>query len=136
MNFKLIKGTFFIRNKSVFIGITCYFITIVLVAIFTPGTCDSGDSITHFLLSKYAFQHPGNFLNHWAKRLLVLLRAPFAVFGFIGIKLFNCCVAALTVWFTYKVATKLNYKYGWLAALFLCFTPVFFCSYFFRRKFL
>lgn len=130
MNFKLIKNTSFTRDKSVMIGITCYFITIVLVAIFTPGTCDSGDSITHFLFSKYAFQHPENFLNHWAKPLFVLLSAPFAAFGFVGIKLFNCCVAVLTVWFTYKVATKLNYKYAWLAALFLCFTPGFFIHIF------
>lgn len=130
MNFKAVKNNFDRQDKSVLIGIFCYFITIVLVAINTQGTCDSGDSITHFLFSKYAFLHPENFLNHWAKPLFVLLTAPFAQFGFLGIKLFNCCIAALTAWFSYKVAKKFNYKNAWLVAVFLGFTPGYFIHIF------
>ena len=130
MNFNVIKNNFDRQDKNVLIGIICYFITIVSVAINTHGTCDSGDSITHFLFSKYAFLHPENFLNHWAKPLFVLLSAPFAQFGFVGIKLFNCCIAALTAWYCYKVAKKLNYKNAWLVAVFLCFTPGYFIHIF------
>ena len=118
------------EDKAVLVGIVLYFFIIGLVAINTTGTCDSGDSITHFLFSKYAFQHPENFLNHWAKPLFVLLSAPFAQAGFIGIKLFNCIIAALAAWLSYKVAKKLNYKNAWLAAVFLCFTPGYFIHIF------
>ncbi|MES2590361.1 MAG: glycosyltransferase family 87 protein [Bacteroidota bacterium] len=120
----------FKENNFVFIGIVCYFIALLLIAIFKDGTCDSGDSITHFLFSKYAFEHPENFLDHWAKPLFVLLSSPFAQFGFTGIKVFNCCIAALTVWLTYKTALILNYKNAWLAAIFLCFTPGYFIHIF------
>lgn len=130
MDFKAVKSNFDKEDKNVLISIFCYFIALVYVAINTKGTCDSGDSITHFLYAKYAFKHPSNFLNHWAKPLFVLLSAAFAQFGFVGIKLFNCCVAVLTVWISYKVAKKLNYKNAWLAAVFLCFTPGYFIHIF------
>ncbi|MES2284471.1 MAG: hypothetical protein V4547_02200 [Bacteroidota bacterium] len=129
MIFEAIRSKFDKQDQRVLIGIAIYFIIIVLVAINTVGTCDSGDSVTHFLFSKYAFQHPGNFLNHWAKPLFVLLSAPFAQTGFIGIKLFNCIIAAFTAWFSYKVAKK-NYKNAWLAAVFFCFTPGYFIHIF------
>lgn len=118
------------QDQRVLIGTALYFVIIVLIALNTVGTCDSGDSITHFLFSKYAFKHPENFLNHWAKPLFVLLSAPFSQTGFIGIKLFNCIIAAFTVWLSYKVAKKINYKNAWLAAVFLCFTPGYFIHIF------
>ncbi|MES2139471.1 MAG: hypothetical protein V4511_07160 [Bacteroidota bacterium] len=130
MIFKTIKDKFDKQDQRVLIGIGLYFFIIVLIAINTSGTSDSGDSITHFLFSKYAFQHPENFLNHWAKPLFVLLSAPFSQSGFMGIKLFNCIVAAFTAWFSYKIAKKINYKNAWLAAVFLCFTPGYFIHIF------
>ncbi len=130
MSFKAINDNFDTEDRGVLLGVICYFVAIVLVAITTNGTCDSGDSITHFLYSKYAFRHPENFLNHWAKPLFVLLSAPFAQLGFVGMKLFNCCIAALTAWYSYKVVKKLNYKNAWLAAVFLCFTPGYFIHIF------
>ena len=130
MNIKLINSYFDKQDKRVFIGIISYFIALILIAVNTNGTCDSGDSITHFLYSKYAFKHPENFLNHWAKPLFVLLSAPFAQAGFVGIKIFNCIIAALTVWFSYKTTKILNFKNAWLAAVFLCFTPGYFTHIF------
>jgi hypothetical protein len=125
-----LKKIFDKQDKLVLIGIASYFVALVTIAINTNGTCDSGDSITHFLFSKYAFQHPENFLNHWAKPLFVLLSSPFAQFGFVGIKLFNCIVAAATAWFTYQTAKKINYKNAWLATVFICFTPGYFTHIF------
>jgi hypothetical protein len=118
------------RDSYVLLGIVSYFITIAIIAVSTKGTCDSGDSLIHFLFSKYAFRHPENFLDHWAKPLFVLLSAPFAQAGFVGMKLFNCCVAAFTAWFCYKTAKTLAYKHDWLAVLLLCFTPGYFIHIF------
>ncbi|MCE9539998.1 MAG: hypothetical protein K8R85_12385, partial [Bacteroidetes bacterium] len=127
---KFIRDKFDKQDQRVLIGISLYFVILVLVAINTSGTSDSGDSITHFLFSKYAFQHPENFLNHWAKPLFVLLSAPFSQTGFIGIKVFNCIIAVFSAWFSYKIAKKINYKNAWLTAVFLCFTPGYFVHIF------
>ncbi len=130
MDFKLTNLKFDKQDKRVLSGIILYFMALVFIAVNTNGTCDAGDSITHFLFSKYAFKHPENFLNHWAKPLFVLLSAPFAQLGFIGIKLFNCIIAAFSAWFSFKIAKKLNFRNAWLAALFLCFTPGYFIHIF------
>ncbi len=110
------------QNKLVLLATICYFIFLITLAVTTNGTCDSGDSISHFLFSKYAFKHPQNFIDHWAKPLFVLLSAPFAQMEFVGIKLFNCLVATFTIWITYLSAKKLNFKNAWLAPLLLAFT--------------
>lgn len=104
-------------------GIVCYFVALVTIALQTKGTCDSGDSIIHFLFSRYAFLHPENFLDHWAKPLFVLLSAPFAQFGFAGMKIFNCSIAALTAWYCYRAAMAANFKNAWFAPVLLCFAP-------------
>lgn len=117
-------------DKMVLAGAGAYFVILIIFAVQTTGTCDSGDSIYHYLFSKYAFHHPTNFLDHWAKPVFVLLSSPFAQFGFVGIKIFNSCVAALTVWFCYITAKALGYKSSWLAAVFLCFTPGYFIHIF------
>lgn len=118
------------QDTTVCLGIILYFIAMVAVAVITNGTCDSGDSIIHFLFSKYAFAHPENFLNHWAKPLFVLLSSPFAQFGFTGMKIFNCCVAACTAWFCYKASGAAGYRRAWLAPLLLCFAPGYFIHVF------
>lgn len=111
-------------------GIICYFLVAVSVSLLTNGTCDSGDSVYHYLFSHYAFAHPHNFLDHWAKPFFVLLSSPFAQFGFTGIKLFNCSVAAVSLWYCYKAAKALGYKNAWLAPVFLGFAPGWFVHLF------
>lgn len=122
-----------VKTKEVHLvraGIICYFFVLAGIAIFTNGTCDSGDSIYHYLFSRYAFVHPVNFLDHWAKPFFVLLSSPFAQFGFTGIKLFNCCVGAISLWYCYKAAEALGYKNAWLAPVFLGFAPGWFVHLF------
>ena len=65
------------------------FVILSLINVQTNGTGDSGDSIKHFLYSKYAFDYPAFFFHHWAKPVFVLLSAPFAWFGFKGMIVFN-----------------------------------------------
>ncbi|MGB3948958.1 MAG: hypothetical protein WBM13_13320 [Bacteroidia bacterium] len=114
------------EGSLVGLGVVLYLLLLICFAFYTDGTVDTGDSIYHYFFSKYAFLHPENFLNHWAKPLFVLLSASFAQFGFVGIKVFNAVVAAITVWFVYKVAKLLNFYKAWLAPVFLIFTPGYF----------
>ena len=78
--------------KLVTLIMGAWFIVLCLVAIFTNGTGDAGDSVQHYLFSKSAFKHPELFLDHWAKPIFVLLSAPFAQLGFVGMKIFNCLI--------------------------------------------
>ena len=119
-----------LKDRFVLMAVAIYFIVLLFFAFFTEGTCDTGDSVFHYFFAKYAFRYPENFLNHWAKPFFVLLSAPFAQFGFVGIKVFNCCVATITVWLVYKVAKLLFFSNAWLAPAFLIFTPGYFTHIF------
>ena len=101
-------------------------ILLYTLAVLTDGTGDSGDSVMHYFFSKYAFVHPENFVNHWAKPVFVLLSAPFAQFGFVGMKVFNCTVALLTAFFVFKTCLALGIKNSWLSVLFLFFSVKYF----------
>jgi hypothetical protein len=103
-----------------FFALCCY------IAVRYDGTGDSGDAVQHFLYAKYAFDHPENLFNHWAKPLFTLVAAPFAQFGFIGIKIFNSLNAALTLYFTYRIAAHLRLPHAWLVVLILATCSQFF----------
>ena len=98
----------------------------VVAAFFTKGTYDSGDSIKHYLFARYAFQHPLNFLDSWAKPLFTLLAAGPAQAGFIGMKLFQCAVVAVSAWCAFVVARALRLPMPALAILFAYATPDYF----------
>ena len=80
----------------------------VLMAFITRGTYDSGDSIKLYLFARYAFEHPLNLLESWAKPLFTLLAAGPAQAGFMGMKLFQCAVVATSAWGAYVVARSLR----------------------------
>ncbi|MCB9263521.1 MAG: hypothetical protein H6558_00700 [Lewinellaceae bacterium] len=85
------------------------------------GTADSGDSVQHFLIAHYAFKHPNLFFDHWGKPFFVLLSAPFAQFGFTGMKFFNLLVAAGEVILVALCCRRLGYAHAaWAGLLFLC----------------
>lgn len=90
------------------------------------GTAGAGDSIYHFLYAKEAPQHPTLFFDHWAKPLWVLIAAPFAQFGFAGMKIMNVLAVAGTIYFTKKTSDKLSIKNTWLTGLLLIFSPLYF----------
>ncbi|HUM45342.1 MAG TPA: hypothetical protein PLD84_00345 [Chitinophagales bacterium] len=102
-----------------------YYLIMLAIAFLTPGTGDDGDSVSHFLFAKHAFEHPLNFLNHWAKPLFVLLASPFAQWGFIGIKIFNVTVTTLAIFFSYRITQQLQIKNGWFVIVALCFAPMY-----------
>lgn len=95
-------------------------------AFLTGNTYDLGDSINHYLFSRYAPQHPDNFFDSWAKPVFVLLTVLPSQAGFIGIKLFNCAVVALAAWQAYRVAAGLRVRWPWLAVLLVYCTPDYF----------
>lgn len=105
--------------KGILFATFAFFILCCVVAFRYDGTGDAGDAVQHFLFAQYAFKHPENFFSHWAKPLFTLFAAPFAQFGFVGIKIFNSLNAALTLFLTYRIALKLRLPNAWLVFVIL-----------------
>lgn len=114
------------KNNKIFLLLFIYSVAAALTIIYFDGTGDAGDSINHFQFAKFAPIHPDHFFNHWAKPLYVLLASPFAQFGFIGVKIFNAIVSLLTIFYTYKIAQKLNVNNAIIGPIILMFSPLFF----------
>lgn len=96
-----------------------------LILVLSTGITGDTDSITHYLFARYAFKHPGLFLEHWGKPLFTILSAPLAQFGYTGAMLFNLLCGVLTAWLIYRIAKKLLYDYAWAVIPMVIFTPVY-----------
>jgi hypothetical protein len=112
--------------KGIIAATFAFFALCCFIAFRYDGTGDTGDAVQHFLFAEYAFKHPENLFNHWAKPLFTLIAAPFAQFGFVGIKIFNSLNAALTLYLTYRIAHKLRLPNAWLAFVILATCSQFF----------
>ena len=113
-----------IHRHLLIAGLLLY-LTVCFFVVFTcDGTGDAGDSVHHYLFARYAPNYPALFFDHWAKPLFVLLASPFAQFGFIGIKIFNVLVSALTVYFTIKTCSISGIRNSLLTIAFFVFAPV------------
>ncbi len=102
------------------------YLTSLVVAFLTENTYDGGDSIYHYLFAHFAFQHPENLLNAWAKPLFTLLASGPAQAGFLGMKLFQCTVVAASVWLAYLLARTLRLPWPALAIVFCYGAPDYF----------
>jgi hypothetical protein len=101
-----------------------YLLTGIVTIAYCDGTGDSGDSVLHYLFAKFAFTHPKLFFDHWAKPLFVLLSAPFAHFGFTGMKIFNLLVSTLSLVLTYKSIQALNLRNAILGPVLVVVAPL------------
>ncbi len=103
-----------------------------LYIIFHPGSSYYGyggaDNVMHYLIARYAFQHPELFFHHWGKPVFTILSSPFAQLGMHGINLFNLLVSLLTCFFAWRTARRIKLGFPSLAVIFTAFSPVFFFS--------
>jgi hypothetical protein len=102
----------------------------IVLAFITQSTYDTGDSIQHYLCSRYAPAHPLLFVDSWAKPLFVLLTVLPAQAGFVGMMLFQCVVAALSAHLAFRVAVQLRLPMPWLAVPFVYAQPDYFLMQF------
>lgn len=107
------------EKQRTYLGIGLFFIVMCGVVFIANGTGDDGDSITHFLYSRDAFLYPKYFFNHWAKPLFVLMSAPFAQLGWVGIKLMNVSFLTISLLLTYRLAVRWAIPNAWLAPVFV-----------------
>ena len=84
-----------------------------------------GDTITHYLFSRYAWEHPQFLLDHWAKPVFTLVSSPFAQAGLRGVVLMNVLLGVASAWLAWQVARSLGMAHAWAVPLLTCFLPVY-----------
>ncbi|MEP7194879.1 MAG: hypothetical protein ABI851_00050 [Saprospiraceae bacterium] len=101
-----------------------FFLSMSFFAFYFNGTGDDGDSIMHFLYAKYAFVHPENFFNHWAKPIYVFLMAIPAQLGFTAVKIINISLMTMTMFFTFRIGSKMQINPNYVTSLFFIGAPL------------
>ncbi len=101
---------------------------IVLIAIvwFSDGAYQSGDTFQHYLISRYAFDHPYLFLDHWGKPLFTLLYSLPTQLGYTGAKVFTALLGLTAAWMTYRIARNLHFVKPGISMFLVLFAPMFF----------
>jgi len=113
-------------NRWALIILGCLAIPVFYFSIFNSFVREGGDNIVHYYFARYAFADPLLFLDHWAKPVFTFLAAPFARFGFEGMKLFNGLTGLATAWVLYLTAKAIGFRMPWLAMILLFFAPTYF----------
>ena len=116
---------FFYERYLVPLILIVFFVTFSILAFLSEGSYGGADDLTHYRFSRYAFQFPEFFLHHWAKPFYTLLVAPFAQFGFVGVRIFNVLVGSLTGYFTYRIAKQLGLKNPFMVIFFLLLSTLY-----------
>lgn len=108
---------------------------ILLTAVLMTGLSIAGegsyggeDSFMHYLIARFAPAHPELFLDHWGKPLFTILSAPFAAFGFTGIRIFNILCGISTAWLGYKSAVHLKWESAWAVIPMILYNALFFVT--------
>jgi hypothetical protein len=114
-----------IRRYPHWILITLLTILFLIILILSDGYPEGTDNISHYLLARYAFRNPGDFLNPWGRPLYTILSSPFAQFGFQGIRLFNVLLGIFTSYLTFLLVKCLKLPVPWLVLFFVLFTPLY-----------
>jgi len=114
------------EKKLVIAGLILTGLVFSVLAFITEIPEGGADNYAHFNIARWAFRYPHLFLDHWGKPVFTILSAPFAQFGFAGVRILNTIAGLLTAWYTWKLAELLKFKYSWFAAVVVIFTPIYF----------
>ncbi|TFH35424.1 MAG: hypothetical protein E4G95_06925, partial [Bacteroidia bacterium] len=115
------------RDNRIAIGLILFISVITAsMAIMSEGTYGGADDISHYKIARHAFADRSLFFDLWGKPLFTMFSAPFAQFGFNGIRIFNVFVSAATCWFSYRTARKLGLSFSWSVVVLTAFAPLYF----------
>ncbi|HTA82853.1 MAG TPA: hypothetical protein VK783_07970 [Bacteroidia bacterium] len=102
------------------------FIYALIILVLSDGSYDTGDGVTHYLISRYSWKHPLFLLDEWGKPLFTMISSPFSQFGMKGIEFFNILCSLTASYLAYRIAEKLNIPFPYLAIVLTFSAPVFF----------
>src|SRR4030066_755964 len=115
---------FIIKYKIIPI-LTILFLFLLILSLLSEGTYGGADDNVHYSIARYAFKHPYLFLHHWGKPFFIALAAPFAQFGFNGIKLFNILAGLAATYFTWAILKHFTNNYASSVTLLIVFSPIY-----------
>ena len=115
---------FFTKGNVPYVLLAAATLVMAILAVVANGTGDDGDSVYHFLFARYAFEHPANFFNHWAKPIFTMIAAPFAQMGFTAVKLMNVALWGGQVYCSIRIAQHFGIKTRWLLPVFAILAPM------------
>jgi hypothetical protein len=96
-----------------------------IIALRTVVIEGGADNYAHYNISRWIFRHPDLIFDLWGKPVFTILCAPFAQFGFIGVRFFNIVCGLLTAWFGYKITVSFKLRYAWLTTLVIVSAPIY-----------
>ncbi len=113
------------KQWPIFALLSMLFAFLLYLMFKSEGYYGGGDNMTHYRYSRYAFELPKYLIYHWGKPFYTLLSAPFAQFGFNGVRFFNVLISILSGWVAYLIGKHFNYKNALLLPVLLVFIPVY-----------
>lgn len=111
----------FLVFSSMFFG---YFILV------SDGFHGGGDSIAHYRLAKFSWEHPMYLLDHWGKPIFTLIAMPFAQLGFKAVEFMNLIFGIFSSILVFRINRIQRWKWSWLASPLMLFVPIFMQQYF------
>ena len=81
------------------------------------------DDIAHYLIARYAWKHPGLFMQTWGRPAFTILYAPAAALGFGAVRCFSAVLAGVVCFMAARLAKLYGVRWYWLAALLTGFQP-------------
>jgi hypothetical protein len=113
-----------ISKKCFPVFFICLFLVFISLCFVVDGIGNGGDSILHYLIAKYAPQHPNLFFFHWGKPVFTFLATSFSQFGFTGIKIFNTLCTFIAIYFSYQLANFFQIKNAGLILFLVLLWPL------------
>jgi hypothetical protein len=90
----------------------------------SEGFNGGADSITHYQMSRYSWQHHYLLMDQWGKPVFTILFSPIAQLGFDAVVLANMILIFLGAWWTMGIARQLQIRRTWLVAFIMLWMPV------------
>lgn len=107
-------------------GLAFYWVLSLCLYAWSEMPLESGDGVSHYQLSRFSWETPGNFMHHWGKPLFTILSSPFAQAGFAGMVVFNLVLFSLSSWFLYALGRRFDLPLYGLGPVLLMSSCVYF----------
>jgi hypothetical protein len=111
------------NRKIPFLLLTGLAFLLIYLQLMYSGTVDDGDSVSHYLYSKWALTETYLLIDHWNKPVFTLFTVLFAQLGFYGMKLINSILFLAAIYYTYKLIEKEKIENAALAIVIVGFMP-------------
>lgn len=109
------------HSKIIFIIILVIYLINLIVS---PGFNGGADSITHYQISKFSWDHHYLLMDQWGKPLFTILFSPFAQLGFKVVNVVNILLIFWGAYLAVKIAQNINLKRPLWVGYIVLLTPI------------